>query len=257
MSTTTATSADQLRLLDLQQLDSALDRARHRMQQLRQDPEYTSLQRALADRQAAAEQTAAALEEARGTVRQSESRVAEVQVRRDRNQQRLDAGQGAAKDLESMMHELATLKTLQDEHEGTELEAMEAVEQAEAADSVARRELAEARSAAQQRSAALKEEAATVASDGKDLTGQRQAMAATLPADLVARYDKLRERNGGVGAARLIGNTSEASGMPISPADLAQIEQADAQTLVYCPDSGAILVRAASAGHAANTDRER
>lgn len=244
MSITTATPADQLRLLDLQQLDTALDRARHRMQQLRQDPEYAGLQRTLAERQATAEQTAAALEQAREAVRQAESRVAEVQQRRDRNQARLDAGQGSAKDLEGMMHELATLKGLQDEHEGTELEAMEAAEQSEAADAAAQQDLAGARSAAQQRSAALKEEAAAVAAEGNDLTAQRKAVAATLPADLVARYDKLRERNGGIGAARLVGNTSEASGMPISPADLAQIEQADAQTLVYCPDSGAILVRA-------------
>ncbi|MEV4902315.1 DNA-binding protein [Citricoccus sp. NPDC055426] len=244
MSTTTATPADQLRLLDLQQLDTALDRARHRMQQLRQDPDYAGLQRTLAEQQATAEQTAAALEQAREAVREAESRVAEVQQRRDRNQARLDAGQGSAKDLEGMMHELATLKALQDEHEGTELEAMEAAEQSEAADAAAQQDLAGARSAAQQRSAELKEEAAGVAAEGNDLTAQRKAVAASLPADLVARYDKLRERNGGIGAARLVGNTSEASGLPISPADLAQIEQADAQTLVYCPDSGAILVRA-------------
>lgn len=245
MSTTpTVSLAEQLRLLDLQQLDTALDRARHRMQQLRQDPEYAGLQRSLADQQAAAEQSAAALAAARETVRQAESRVAEVQERRDRNQKRLDAGQGSAKDLEGMMHELATLKTLQDEHEGTELEAMEAVEQAEAADAVAQQDLAGARAAAQERSAALKEEAAAVAAEGNDLTGQRQTLAATLPADLVARYDKIRERNGGIGAARLVGNTSEASGLPISPADLAQIEQTPVDTLTFCPDSGAILVRA-------------
>lgn len=245
MSTTpTVSLAEQLRLLDLQQLDTALDRARHRMQQLRQDPEYAGLQRSHADQQAAAEQSAAVLASARETVRQAETRVAEVQERRDRNQKRLDAGQGSAKDLEGMMHELATLKTLQDEHEGTELEAMEAVEQAEAADAVAQQDLADARAAAQERGAALKQEAAAVAAEGNDLTGQRQTLAVTLPADLVARYDKIRERNGGIGAARLVGNTSEASGLPISPADLAQIEQTPVDTLAFCPDSGAILVRA-------------
>ena len=247
MSTTTASPADQLRLLDLQQLDTALDRARHRMQQLRQDPQYAALQRTLADRQATAEQTTAALQDAREAVRRAESRVAEVQEHRDRNQKRLDAGQGSAKDLENMMHELATLKSLQDEHEGTELEAMEAAEQAETADAAAQQDLAAARAAAQERGAAVKQEAAGVAAEGNELTAQRKSLAATLPADLVARYDKIRERSGGIGAARLVGNTSEASGMPISPADLAQIEQTPAETLAYCPDSGAILVRAEQA----------
>ncbi|NUL47954.1 DNA-binding protein [Cellulosimicrobium funkei] len=247
MSTTTASPADQLRLLDLQQLDTALDRARHRMQQLRQDPQYAALQRTLADRQATAEQTTAALQDAREAVRRAESRVAEVQEHRDRNQKRLDAGQGSAKDLENMMHELATLKSLQDEHEGTELEAMEAAEQAETADAAAQQALAAARAAAQERGAAVKQEAAGVAAEGNELTAQRKSLAATLPADLVARYDKIRERSGGIGAARLVGNTSGASGMPISPADLAQIEQTPAETLAYCPDSGAILVRAEQA----------
>lgn len=247
MSNPTASPADQLRLLDLQQLDTALDRARHRMQQLRQDPQYAALQRTLADRQATAEQTAAALQDAREAVRRAETRVAEVQAHRDRNQKRLDAGQGSAKDLENMMHELATLKSLQDEHEGTELEAMEAVEQAEGADATAQQDLAVARAAAQERGAAVKQEASGVAAEGNDLTGQRKALAATLPADLVAHYDRIRERSGGIGAARLVGNTSEASGMPISPADLAQIEQTPVETLAYCPDSGAILVRAEQA----------
>jgi hypothetical protein len=239
--------AEQLRLLELQHLDTALDRARHRMQQLRQDPDYARLQQELADHQRSAEQAATTLAEAREAVRKAEATVAGVQEHRDRNQKRLDAGQGSAKDLENMMHELQTLQALQDEHEGTELEAMEAAEQAEAADAQAQRHLAAAQAAAQERGAALKEEAAGVAAEGNGLTGQRQALAATLPADLVARYDKIRERNGGIGAARLVGNRSEASGMPLSPADLAQIEQTPVETLAFCPDSGAILVRAEQA----------
>jgi uncharacterized protein len=243
---TTASIADQLRLLDLQQLDTALDRARHRMQQLRQDPEYAQLQQSLAGRQETAEQAAATLAQAREAVGQAEARVAEVQAHRDRNQKRLDAGGGSARDLEKMMHELATLKGLQDEHEEAELEAMDAAEQAEAADAEAQQLLSAARAAAQERGTALKKDAADVAAEGNELTARRKVLAATLPEDLVARYDKIRQRNGGIGAARLVGNKSEASGMPISPADLAQIEQTPVETLVYCPDSGAILVRAAS-----------
>jgi uncharacterized protein len=243
----TAPLADQVRLLDLQQLDTALDRARHHMRQLRQDAEYAGLQRSLAEHEETAARTAAALAQARQDVRQAEERVAEVQAHRDRNQKRLDAGSGSARDLEKMMHELATLKDLQDQHEETELEAMDAAEQAEAADTEAQRQLAEARAAAQDRGAHLKQEAAAVAAEGNDLTARRRALAETLPAELVARYDKIRERNGGIGAARLVGNRSEASGMPISPADLAVIEQTPVETLAFCPDSGAILVRDGSA----------
>lgn len=242
---TTAAPADQRRLLELQALDTALDQARTRMQQLRQDPEFRDAQQAVADRQAEAERTATAWAEARAAVAAAEQEVSAVRAHRERNQKRLDAGEGSARDLERMMHELSTLAELQDRHEDAELEAMDAAEQAEAADAEARRLLAGAQAAARDRGAALKAEATEVSARGNELTTQRAALAATLPAGLVARYEKVRARNGGIGAARLVGNHSEASGMPISPADLAQIEQAPADTLVYCPDSGAILVRAA------------
>jgi predicted nucleic acid-binding Zn-ribbon protein len=241
---TSATPADQVRLLDLQGLDTALDQARTRMQQLRQDTEHRRLQQAVADRQAEAERSSTALAEARSAVAAAEQEVASVRAHRERNQKRLDAGEGSARDLERMMHEITTLAELQDRHEDSELEAMDVSEQAEAADAEARRLVAEAQSAARSRGAVLKAEAAEVSARGNELTGQRAALAATLPAGLVARYEKIRARNGGIGAARLVGNHSEASGMPISPVDLAQIQRAPADTLVYCPDSGAILVRA-------------
>ncbi|MCY1159313.1 MAG: DNA-binding protein [Citricoccus sp.] len=241
---TTATPAEQLRLLDLQALDTALDQARARMQQLRQDPGFRQLQQAVADRQAETDQAAASLAAAQAALAAADQEVSSVRTHRERNQRRLDAGEGSARDLERMMHELTTLAELQDRHEETELEAMDAVEQAESAEAQARRLLAEAQAAARDRGAALKAEATEVSARGNELTRDRTALAATLPAGLVARYEKVRARTGGIGAARLVGNHSEASGMPISPADLAQIEQAPADTLVYCPDSGAILVRA-------------
>ncbi|QCU78316.1 DNA-binding protein [Citricoccus sp. SGAir0253] len=240
---TTADPADQRRLLDLQALDTALDQARSRMQQLRQDPRYRELQQAVADRQAEADAAAVALEQARAAVTAADAEVAGVRSHRERNQRRLDAGEGSARDLERMMHELATLAELQDRHEEAELEAMDAAEQAEAADATAREGLAAAQRSARERAAELKAEADEVSARGQDLTARRAALAATLPPGLLARYERVRARAGGIGAARLVGNHSEASGMPISPADLEAIRRAPADTLVYCPDSGAILVR--------------
>lgn len=242
---TTASPDEQLRLLDLQALDTALDQARTRMQHLRQDPEYRRLQQLTAERQAEAERAAEELARARAAVEDADREVSAVRAHRERNQRRLDAGEGSARDLEKMMHELDTLAELQDRHEEAELAAMDAAEQAEAAEAEARGRLEEARATAGERGAALKAEASEVSARGNALTRDRAALAAQLPAGLVARYEKVRARNGGTGAARLVGNRSEASGLPISPADLAQIQQAPADTLVYCPDSGAILVRAA------------
>ena len=113
----TATPAEPRRLRDLQALDTALDQARTRMQQLRQDPEFRQAQQAVADRQAEAGRAATSLAEAQAAVAAAEQEVSSVRTHRERNQKRLDAGEGSARDLERMMHELTTLAELQDRHE--------------------------------------------------------------------------------------------------------------------------------------------
>lgn len=244
MATSThASPADQERLLELQRLDTALDRARARMQQLRQDADYQTLQQQVTEARTAAEQRAQELTGARRVLTGIEDEVTKVREHRERDQQRLDAGQGAAKELEKMMHEVDTLARLQDEHESRQLEAMESLDAAEAADAAAQQQLTAAEQASQDRARAVKAEAAEVSAEGKRLTAQHAELASSLPEALISVYQKARQRNGGTGAARLVGKRSEASGVPLSPADLDEIRRTPEDQLAFCPDSGAILVR--------------
>lgn len=240
---TTVSPAHQLALLELQRTDTELDQARARMQALRQDPEYQRL-RAEGDRLQAEVQTAQQqLDTARSTQSEAERKVTSTREHLERNQKRMESGQGSAKDLQGMQHEIETLQRLVGEQEDAELETMDAVEQAESAHASAQHAQVQAESWANARGQTVKAEAAQVAARGKELTGTRQQQAAGLPADLVAQYEKIRARNGGIGAARLVGNRSEASGMGISPVELEQINATLADQLAYCPDTGAILVR--------------
>ena len=86
-------------------------------------------------------------------------------------------------------------------------------------------------------------EGQVVTQRGRDLTQRRTALAAVFPAPLLALYEKARERNGGIGAARLVGRRSQASGTELSPADVARIEALPPAAVARCPESGAILVR--------------
>jgi predicted nucleic acid-binding Zn-ribbon protein len=63
-----------------------------------------------------------------------------------------------------------------------------------------------------------------------------------LPSDLVALYEKQRDRYG-MGAARLVGGVSLGSNMKLSPSDLSDVMAAADDDVVLCPDSGAILIR--------------
>lgn len=241
---TTVSPADQLALLAVQRTDTELDQARARMQLLRQDPEYQRL-RAEADRlQGELESARQQLETAQAAQTEAERKVAATREHLGRNRRRMEAGQGSARDLQGMQHEIETLQRLVGEQEDAELEAMEQVEQADAAHTAAQQAHAEAEAAARERGTAVKQEASQVAARGKELTVQRQRQAAALPADLVAQYERIRARTGGIGAARLVGGRSEASGMTLSPVELQQITGIPEDQLAYCPETGAILVRA-------------
>ena len=90
--------------------------------------------------------------------------------------------------------------------------------------------------------AELDAELAEVEAEASGLRTRRAEFAAGLDAGLLAVYEKTLAKRG-VGAARLFHGTSEASGMKLSPGDLAEIKAAAADDIVFCPDSGAILVR--------------
>jgi uncharacterized protein len=68
-------------------------------------------------------------------------------------------------------------------------------------------------------------------------------VSAELPADLVTTYQKLRERNGGIGAAPLVGKRCMGCRMELNPADLGRIKAAASDVVLRCEECGRILVR--------------
>ena len=71
---------------------------------------------------------------------------------------------------------------------------------------------------------------------------ERAELTATFAPELLAIYERSLAKYG-VGAARLFHGKSEGSGMHLSAGDLVDIKKAAPETIVFCPDSGAILVR--------------
>ncbi len=134
---------DQLRLLDLQALDSTTDRLTHRRRTL---PELAEIEE-LAERHGRLADDIVLLEtEDRDLGREQakvDGDVEQVRSRMGRDQKRLDAGQvGSPRELESLQSEIDSLKRRQAELEDVELEVMEKRERVQAA---ARRDRAGAR----------------------------------------------------------------------------------------------------------------
>lgn len=242
-----AEPAVQLRLLDLQAADTALNQLAHRRTHL---PELA----AIAERAARARQLHDALVEARTTLddlaaeqKRLESDVDTVRARTSRDEARLQGGGLPSRELESLQHEIATLARRQSTLEDELLEVMERAEEAEAAlqEATARHTavLAEQREFEAARDAAFAEIDAAVA----QRTPERAAIAAELPADLMALYERARTHSG-TGAALLRQRRCEACHIELSGSELSRLRSADPSEVVRCDNCRAILVRTAESG---------
>lgn len=231
-------------MLDLQDLDLQLDQVAHKRKSL---PEHAALaqlaeEKAVVDRQLVAAETEVG--DLQREQRKAEADVEQVRQRRARNQQRLDSGQVTSpRDLENLQHEVGSLQRRISALEDAELEVMERLEAAEAtrADLRTRADAFAGRQAELQsvRDAALKDLDEQRASLGE----QRAKVQAGLPPELVTTYGKLRERNGGIGAAPLVGKRCMGCRMELNPSDLGRIKGAGPDVVLRCEECGRILVR--------------
>lgn len=179
----------------------------------------------------------------------AEQDVEQVRQRAARDQQRLDSGQVTnPRDLESLQSEIVSLAKRQDDLETVVLEIMERQENAQAR----AKELAAAleglrRVAAEvvtRRDAALAEIDAEVAAIRSD----RSATVEGVPADLLKLYEKLREQQGGVGAARLYQRRCEGCRLELNITELNEVRAAAQDAVLRCENCRRILVRTPESG---------
>jgi uncharacterized protein len=233
-------------LLDLQDLDLQLDQVAHKRRSL---PEHQALaelgtEKAVVDRDLVTADTE--VSDLRREQKKADSDVDQVRQRKTRNQQRLDSGQVTSpRDLENLQHEIVSLDRRISDLEDAELEIMEKLEAAEAvqADLRTRAEAFAGRQTELEisRDAALKE----LDEQRAGLVDKRSAVAAELPEALVTQYQKLREHNGGIGAAPLVGKRCMGCRMELAPSDLNRIKAAAPDVVLRCEECGRILVRTA------------
>ena len=242
----TASPAIQARLLDLQALDTRMTQLARREQTL---PERAALEAIAAERITLVADLSAStgtLEDAQTELRRVESDVEVVQARIARDGERM-LQTSSAKDATAFEHEVETLKRRQSDLEDIELAVMERVEEHQAAvDALAGAlaELDERRAAAQ---AAVTAALTEIEAERAQVTADRAVIAAALPADLLALYERQRERYG-VGASLLSRGMSQASGVALLADELAKVRAAAPEDVLICPSSEAILVRTAESG---------
>jgi uncharacterized protein len=238
----------QRRLLDLQAIDTALAQLAHRRRNLPEHAELDKLARQLSAVTDERVRAQVAVDDLDRDIARLEKDVDQVRSRKDKDQARLDTGRGPARELEALQHELVSLNRRQTELEDAELELMEQREQAQAVvDEVARR-LGEAQRRRDELTRSRDEVLANLAKDEEFRSAGRAPLAADLPADLIALYDRIRESSGGIGAALLRGGRCEGCRLELAGADRARVRAAAPDEVVRCEECRRILVRTAESG---------
>ncbi|MGO3089500.1 MAG: zinc ribbon domain-containing protein [Galactobacter sp.] len=238
----TASPEHQRLLLNVQAHVSAANVIARQRREALQDPVLLAARESVDAARARVDATQSARRDADAEVQRLEDQAAKVAERIKGNEAKLMSGQSGASTLQGLQREIESLTATAAELEDEELSALDAAEIAAAALDAAVLEL-EAKE--QDLGRVQAEVDATVAEldrrNGEELAA-REAVAAGVPGDLLADFEERLARRG-VGAAALVGSVSGGSGMELSPGDLREIRAAAPDEVVYCPESGVILIR--------------
>ncbi|GAA4101732.1 zinc ribbon domain-containing protein [Nocardioides kongjuensis] len=244
-----ADPAAQLRLLDLQALDSQVDQLRHQRNNPAEAAEIKDLLGKRVDVDGRLRDQRIVVDDLAVAQAKADADVEQVKARRTRDRERMDSGAIAdPKALERMQHELESLErrisTLEDE----ELEVMEQLEEAQSA-------LAELSSAIEDidgrlgtLTTARDEKVAALDAEIASVAGGRDAIVAEIPEDLLALYEKLRASKGGVGVGALRARQCSGCQLSLDAGELAEIRATPAETVLRHEECQRILVRTPESG---------
>jgi len=242
-----APASSQARLLDLQALDTQLQQLTHARAGISERREAVDV---AAELEVTQDRAVAAATEASDIARlqaRADDDVQAVRARIERDKHLMDSGNVAAKELENLAHEIESLKRRQSELEDTELEIMERLESAQTAHTgyVAQVEELQARLTSLQAAIAARE--SELATQEQQTQTQRAAVAAEIPADLLALYEKVRAA-GGVGAAMLRQKTCQGCRITLPESEITRLRATEPDSIERCDNCRCILVRTAESG---------
>jgi predicted nucleic acid-binding Zn-ribbon protein len=236
-----ASQQHQLRLLELANLDAARARLQHTAKNI---PEQLNLEKIEGDRRARRAATAQALgelEDAQAQLHRVESDVQTVVQRQHADEEKLEKST-STKEVTAYETELASLRRRRDRLETEQFELEQEVERLQGIYDEARETMRELETLAtdllERRDLARE----NLKAEAQELATARRTLVDGMPRDLFELYEGIRGKLG-IGAAELVGNVSMASNETLEVVDLANVRRAAADEVLFCPMTGAILVR--------------
>ena len=238
-----ATLDQQRAVLELARIDATLAKVNHQITTL---PELGELKELTISANGSRDLRIAAETELKDVQRElsrAEGDVEQIVSRIERDEKRLNSGQGAPKELEQLQHELGTLAGRRKELEEIELEIMLRIDDIK----VRIAALAKEESAFQEKieDAQIRKENSLAAlnKELEECQSNRVKIASGISAELMAIYQKARADRG-VGAAALVGGQCTGCNLTINAVELNRIKSLPEDDVVRCEECRCILVRA-------------
>jgi uncharacterized protein len=235
-------------LLDLQALDTRLDQIAHRKATLPELAELSDLDAATSALNDDLVRAQTALGDVQREITKADSDVTLVRERSTRDQARMEAGLGTAKDMQALQHEVESLARRQSELEDIELEVMERAEGM--AGDVSRLEADCAQLTARGDELRANRDKIFAELDGEvEQIGRTRAdVLAGIGDELVALYEKIRASSDGIGAAILRQRRCGGCNLELNQVDINRLTAAAQDEVLRCEECRRILIRTAESG---------
>jgi hypothetical protein len=232
-------------LLAVQDLDTSITQMEHRRNALAETSGLAAIESDLVGLGAQFAEASARRTALTATQKQLEEQIGGITERRDLVEKRLYAAtSSSARDLQAMNDEVKHLTERRAELEEVELVAMLDQDPIDSELAALRDRMAPLEAKAKELRDQVEQERLDLDAAIASATGTRSAEAAQLPTALADRYEKLRARLKGTGAARLIGSHCDGCHLELPSMEVERIRALPPGEVATCEQCGRILVPA-------------
>jgi predicted nucleic acid-binding Zn-ribbon protein len=224
------------RILELQELDTSIERLAHRREQLEAGEELSTARKQSEEAEAGLGELRLAIDAVGTEQRRLEHEIDSMGSKLAAEEKRMYDGTIAnAKELEALQHEIASLKDRRTRTEDELLEVMERREELESRVGASESEVAAARSRVEAVGGDAAKELDDVVAGLAERARARGAVAGEIDEELLELYEDLRAQKKGIGAAALVDGVCQACHEQLSAVELDRLKHTDGiRRCEYC-----------------------
>ena len=224
------------RILDLQELDSAIDRLVHRREQLEAGEELSALRKEMEESDARLGEIRLASDAVASESRRLELEIESMNAKLDAEQKRMyDGSIVNPKELEALQHEIASLKERRARAEDDLLEQMVRREELDARGAEAEKDATAARGRVEEVGGDAVRELDQIGAELAAGRSEREALTQAFDEELLELYDELRESKHGIGAAAIVDGVCQACHEKLSALELDRLQRTEGvKRCEYC-----------------------